>query len=264
MGAAARYTGLRPLARRIFAVILLLGALLVFYVQETKAERTPLVADLSDHLVAITTGFAGTDVLLFGATEEEGDVVVVVRGPSQPVTMHRKSRVLGIWANTASMSFARAPSFYAFAASRPLSEVAGSTELERHEIGIEHIRLELPRSKASENVAADWRSALVRTHQTIGVYQGSPGLVSFLGNRLFRAEFHLPANVPTGSYQVQVFLFKDGRVKSAQVTPLIVSKIGVQAEIFDFAHERSALYGIFAIVVALAAGWLGNALFRKA
>ena len=43
-----------------------------------------------------------------------------------------------------------------------------------------------------------------------------------------------------------------------------ISKIGVQAEVFDFAHHRSALYGAIAIVVALFAGWLGNAVFRKA
>ena len=55
------------------------------------AQESALVADLSQHLVAITTGFAGTDVLLFGATEGEGEVVVIVRGPDRPVTMHRKS-----------------------------------------------------------------------------------------------------------------------------------------------------------------------------
>jgi hypothetical protein len=195
-----------------------------------------LVADLSEHLVAITTGFAGADVLLFGATDAEGDVVVVVRGPSRPITLHRKGRVLGIWANTASKYFPRAPSFYAVAASRPLEDLVGQPELDRHEIGLEHLKLEMPLAKASENVAT----------------------------RLFRAEFHLPANVPTGRYQVQVFLIRDQRVQSAQTTPLIVSKIGVQAEVFDFAHQRSALYGIIAIAVALFAGWLGNAVFRKA
>ena len=44
-----------------------------------------LVADASRHLVAITTGFVGTKVLLFGATEGEGDVIIVVRGPARPL-----------------------------------------------------------------------------------------------------------------------------------------------------------------------------------
>lgn len=229
-----------------------------------RAAQAPLVADLSEHLVAITTGFAGADVLLFGATDAEGDVVVVVRGPSRPITLHRKGRVLGIWANTASKYFPRAPSFYAVAASRPLEDMVGQPELDRHEIGIEHLKLEMPLAKASENVATRWREALVSAHEEAKLYQDVVGRVAFLGNRLFRAEFHLPANVPTGRYQVQVFLIRDQRVQSAQTTPLIVSKIGVQAEVFDFAHQRSALYGIIAIAVALFAGWLGNAVFRKA
>ena len=244
------------------AVLVLLLA--VFGQGEGRAAQAPLVADLSEHLVAITTGFAGADVLLFGATDAEGDVVVVVRGPSQPVTLHRKGRVLGIWANTASMKFPRAPSFYAVAATRPLEDLVGEPELDRHEIGLEHLKLDLPRGIASENVIMRWRSALIRAHERARLFQADVGRVVFLGNRLFRAEFHLPANVPTGSYQVQVFLVRDQRVQSAQTTPLIVSKIGVQAEVFDFAHQRSALYGLIAIVVALFAGWLGNAVFRKA
>ena len=60
----------------------------------------PLVADLSKHLVAITTGFAGTDVLLFGAVEGDGDVVVVVRGPNHTETVRRKQRQFGIWVNS--------------------------------------------------------------------------------------------------------------------------------------------------------------------
>ena len=35
-----------------------------------------MVADLSKRLVAITTGFAGTDVLLFGAVRGKGEIVV--------------------------------------------------------------------------------------------------------------------------------------------------------------------------------------------
>ena len=72
------------------------------------ASAAPPVVDLDDHLVAITTGFSGTEVLLFGTVDEPGDVVVVVRGPTRPIRMFRKSRIAGIWVNTASMTFERA------------------------------------------------------------------------------------------------------------------------------------------------------------
>jgi uncharacterized membrane-anchored protein len=53
-------------------------------------------------------------------------------------------------------------------------------------------------------------------------------------------------------------------VVSAQTTPLIVSKVGVEATLTRFATEYAAVYGLVAIIVALLAGWGGYALFRKA
>ena len=226
-------------------------------------KANTLVADLSDHLVAISTGFAGADVLLFGATEGEGDVVVIVRGPDRAVVVHRKSRVLGVWVNTAQMTFDRAPSFYAIASSRPLAEVAPSTMLARHQMGLDNLRLELPRAKASANVAQEWRAGLIRNHEAQGLYRTDVGRVIFLGNRLFRVGINLPANVPTGTYQVEVFHLQEGRVVSAQTTPLQVSKVGAEAAVYDFAHQHSALYGLIAILVALMAGWVAHMAFRK-
>ncbi len=116
----------------------LLSAVLLGTAAPARADT--LVADLSQHLVAITTGFAGTDVLLFGATEGEGEVVVIVRGPDRPVIMHRKSRVLGVWVNTAQMTFERAPSFYSIARSRPLAEIAQEPALARQQLGLDRPR----------------------------------------------------------------------------------------------------------------------------
>jgi len=229
-----------------------------------RATSDVLVVDLSQETVAITTGFAGTDVLLFGAIEGKGDVIVIVRGPDRPVVVRRKSRVLGVWVNTAQMTFERAPSFYAIASSRPLAEIAPATVLARHQMGLDNLRLALSWAKASPNVAQEWRAGLIRNHEAQGLYRVEVGRVTFLGNRLFRAGIHLPANVHTGTYQVEVFHLQGGRVVSAQTTPLQVSKVGVQAEIYDFAHQHSAFYGMIAILVALMAGWAAHMAFRKA
>ncbi|MBK1667469.1 hypothetical protein CKO28_05420 [Rhodovibrio sodomensis] len=255
---------LQPLAT------VLLGAVVLSGVPAERGHSQDLVADLSKHLVAITTGFTGTEVLLFGAVGQPadgsspGEVAVVVRGPSTPVTMRRKSRVVGIWMNTASMTFERVPSFYAVAASAPLSQLAPPQLRQRNGIGLDALNISLPPAKASPNVAQEWRDALIRAKQRKGLYSASVRPVVFLGARLFRTEVYFPANVPTGSYQVETYLLRDGQVVSAQTTPLIVSKVGVEATLTRFAYEYAALYGLVAIIVALLAGWGGYALFRKA
>src|SRR3954468_6949844 len=103
------------------------------WAQETKAPDVPLVADLSSHLVAITTGFSGTDVLLFGATNGPGDIAVVVRGPAEDAVIRRKGRAGPIWVNADQITWREVPSYYRVASSRPLDEFAPQTLLSRYQ-----------------------------------------------------------------------------------------------------------------------------------
>ncbi len=247
--------------RRLVAVL----GLLLCAVLARPAAAEPLVADLSKHLVAITTGFAGTDVLLFGAVEDVpggGDVVVVVRGPNRSEIVRRKARTLGVWMNSGLAEVADAPSFYRVAATRPLAEIAPRAVLDRHQIGLDSLDLAIrPRDAAADT--AQYRAALVRLKQGQGLYGSDIEGISFLGNRLFRTDVHFPANVPVGTYLVEVYLMADGEVVSAQTTPLVVSKIGLGADLYDFAHQRAAIYGIIAILLAASAGWVAALVFRK-
>jgi uncharacterized protein (TIGR02186 family) len=228
----------------------------------------PLVADLSKHLVAITTGFAGTDVLLFGAIEETdggkpGDVVVVVRGPNRTETLRRKDRTAGIWINTGNAKVDNAPSFYYVAATKALDELAPPAILDRHQIGLEHLALDI-RVKDDGSDRAKYRDALIRLNQQRGLYGQKVLDIGMLSQRLFRTDVHFPANVPVGVYMVEVYLLSDGQVVSAQTTPLVVSKIGIGADVYDFAHHQAIAYGIIAIVLAALTGWLAAVAFKKA
>jgi len=88
------------------------------------------------------------------------------------------------------------------------------------------------------------------------------GVVRHISERLFRAEISFPANVPTGDYRVEVFLAKDRDVVSGQTTPLRVEKVGIDAEVSDFARREAAAYGAIAVLTAVVAGWLASLPFR--
>lgn len=221
-----------------------------------------LVADLSSHLIAITTGFTGTEVVLFGTTDGAGDVAIVVTGPRVPAVVRRKERVVGMWVNTDSVRFEQVPSFYTVATSRPLDQLVGRPVLERHQIGLPHLQLG-PRESLAPDELAVFRAALIRNKQRAGLYALTFGQVAFLGDRLFRTNIYFPANVPTGLYNVEALLIRDGEVVSAQTTPLVVSKIGFSAEVYDIARYRPITYGVLAVVGAVAAGWAAGAAFRR-
>jgi uncharacterized protein (TIGR02186 family) len=240
--------------RRLALALVALGVLIA------PARAQTLVADLTSHLIAITTGFTGTDVVLFGAIDGDGDVVVVVRGPDTMVEVRRKERTLGIWLNRADMTFAEVPGFYSISSTKPIAQLAKPEVLERYHIGLDHLVLE-PVDPTDE--AAQFRKALIRNKQREGLFPTTTGTVAFVGSRLFRATVNFPANVPTGSYQVWVYLIRNGQVQGAQTTPLLVSPLGLSADIVDFAYRRALAYGVIAVVVAAMAGWLGSVVFRR-
>lgn len=245
------------------ALLLLLVAALQALAGGARAE--PLVADLDNHLVAITTGFTGTGVVLFGATDGPGDIIVIVRGPERDMIVRRKSRVLGVWANTRSVSFVAVPGYYAALSSRPLDEIAPPPMQALHQIGLANLRLNVKdAARRSPADIAAFRGALIGEQQREGLYAVEVGKVNFLGERLFRATIDLPRNVPTGSYLVEVLLVREGVVVSGQTTPLIVSQAGIDAEVNDFANRRAFAYGVIAVFGAAAAGWLASLPFRNA
>jgi uncharacterized protein (TIGR02186 family) len=241
---------------------LAIGAALAWAGGSAPARAQALVADLSNHLVAITTGFTGAEILLFGAVEGPGDVVVTVRGPARDEAVRRKVRVAGLWMNGAEVRFTSVPVFYAFFSSKPPADILTDEIAEIHQIGTDNLTLRTESTKSPEEID-EFRSALIRAKERQDLYQSEPGRLAFLGQRLFRANLVFPGNVPTGSYRVEVLLIRDGAVVSAQTTPLYISQAGVSAEVYEFAHRQAVLYGVLAIILAVGSGWLAGAVFRK-
>ena len=223
---------------------------------------TALVADLSRDHIKITTSFSGTRLLLFGATEGVGDVVVVVRGPNRREVIRKKERVLGIWINREAVTFEGVPGYYFQASTRPLSQIASKNTLAKHRIGTARLVLK-PLDGTPPALANDYRSALLRLKQDHSLYSVPSLPIKITGGRLFRVELVFPSNVPTGIYAAEIYLFQNGRPVSISHKTLAVRKAGIEATIFEFAHQHSAIYGIFAILVALFAGWLAGVIFRK-
>ena len=242
-----------------FRLGLLIAALLL---AALPARAQQLVADLTDHLVAITTGFHGADIKLFGVIEGGGDIVVVVRGPERETVVRRKSRNAGIWLNTRSVSFGNAPGFYQVYSTRPLEEIATPSLRQLNEIGVDMLKL-TPVGRFSHEEVPAFHAALIDSLQAEGLYGKTAGKIDLLGDKLFRATLSFPPNVPTGTYTVQVFLLRKNDVVAAQTTPLVISQTGLEADVNNFAKDQAVLYGVVAVFAAAMAGWLASLLLRN-
>lgn len=250
---------LRTLKSRTKAMI---AAMLMVIGIKGSMSAEPLVADLSDHLIAITTGFTGADLLLFGSIDQAGDVIVTVHGPPGDVVVRKKERVAGVWANAEEMQFSGAPSFYHLAMTEGAEALLPAPVSARHEVGAENLRMSAPDAATHEDIER-FRAALIRNKRSLGLYAEAPGRIEMRGERLFRTQVSFPANVPVGTYVIETLLIRSGKVISAQTTPLFINKTGAGAEIYRFAYDYPALHGIIAILIAVLAGLGANWIFTR-
>ena len=239
---------------------------------EARAEH--LVVDLSTHQVQINSSFVGTDLVLFGAIERDEktvarsggyDIVVRVTGPPQTEVTFRKGRVLGIWVNAESRVFLEAPGYLAMLSNRPLNEIAGPETLRRYHLGLENVTLPQQISGDIGDVPLNdpFRMAFLRLNREQRLYREVPNAVTFLTPNLIRAAIRIPANVPVGTYIVDVILFAEGVMLAPSDSAIDIQKVGFEQFVASSAREHGVLYGLATAGLALLTGWIASVVFRR-
>jgi uncharacterized protein (TIGR02186 family) len=218
----------------------------------------PMVADISQRDIQIHSGFTGTQLLIYGARNVRGDLVIAVRGPTANVTLRRKERNAGMWMHVEQHKYDQLPLFYATTTTRPLKDIAARYTLQQLGLGA---RQAILGSNSSSNDTFDkaLRELLVSKRR----WQEPFDRITYFGESLFSARLNVPDTLPGGTYSVEVYLFSDGKPIAFQTIPLRVYKTGFDAMIYREAQQRPWLYGFAAIAMALCGGWLGHRLFHR-
>lgn len=234
------------------------------------ASRPTLVPDVSERSVEIQYSFTGAELLLFGAIvypdgrppREPADIVVVLKGPSQSITMREKQKLAGIWVNAASAHFRSAPSYYAMASSRPLADIVDERTAAIYELGVDKLQLSPSSLNASQEIDR-FQAGLVNLRRRTGLYVELPGTVEISDGVLYRAHLPLPARVIVGTYTAETFLIQNGRVLAVAEREIQIRKSGFERFVAMAADRWSILYGLVAIGFALGLGWAAGYAFRR-
>ncbi len=234
------------------------------------ATQPKLVPDVSQRRIDIIYSFTGAELLLFGAILYPGgrvpdgraDIVVVLRGPAEPILVREKSKIAGIWMNADSARFRSMPSFYAVASSRPLSGLVNDRTAAIYELGVDNIQLS-PSSLEAADEQKRFEGGLVDLKRRGGFYVENAKGVEITDDVLYRARIDVPARVPVGKYTAETFLIQDGRVLAVAVRDIEIDKSGFERFVAMSAQRHSILYGLCAVAISLLFGWGASVLFRR-
>ena len=229
-----------------------------------------LVPDVSARSVEIRYSFTGAQLLLFGAIlypggrvpSDPADIVVVLKGPVQPIVVREKQKIAGIWMNAESSRFRSAPAYYAVASSRPIAELVDERTAAIYEMGLQNLQLS-PGSGALPDKARRFESGLLDLRRRGGLYAENPKGVEISEGVLYRARIAIPSQVPVGTYTAETFLIDDKRVLAAATREVHIGKTGFERYVALVARRHSLLYGLAAVLMSLGLGWAAAWAFRR-
>jgi uncharacterized protein (TIGR02186 family) len=244
----------------------------LFGADDACAER--LIVSVSNHRVTVTPNYSGEELVLFGSVERDDtaaafrgnyDLVVTVSGPRTDMVTRRKERRFGIWINADSRQFLNVPSYLAISSNRPLDLVASPDVRRRQQLGLDNVLLtQRIGTDYADVVASDpFRSAFVRLRTEHGLYREATSAVTFLTPTLFRTGIPLPAEVPIGTYDVDIKLFANGALTTQTQTAFEVVKVGFEQFIANTARHHGLTYGLATAMMALMTGWIASVVFRR-
>jgi len=255
---------------QLILATLVLGAALA----NSPAWAEKLIVSVSNHRVTVTPNYSGEELVLFGSVEKDPatppfrtsyDLVVTVSGPRADMVTRRKERRFGIWINTDSRQFLKVPTYLALFSNRPFESIATPEVLRRQQIGLNNVLLTQRVGPDYADVVPNdpFRSAFVRLRREHGLYREETSAVTFLTPTLFRTGIPLPAEVPIGTYDVEIKLFAEGALVTKTDTAFEIVKVGFEQFVANTAHQNGFVYGLVTAFMALMTGWMASIVFRK-
>ena len=249
-----------------------LGAAAPAFAQAPVRHEEGIQIGLSTDKVAITAGFSGADLTIFGALEDADpqisrqgryDVIVVLEGPARPVMVRRKDRVLGMWINMESEAFQNVPVSYSVASTRAFQDITDPTSYRQLSLGANNIYMQPAEPGQNPATIEEFTAALRQRKAATGLYSENVGGVQFLSQNLFRATVRLAPDVPVGTHKARAFLFKNGVFAKESSAQLEIRKSGFEQAVYRTAHQHGPFYGFLAVGLAMLTGWVGRIVFRK-
>ena len=247
-----------------------LGVVALSLIAATNPAAPVLVPDISSRKVEIRYSFTGAQLLLFGAILYPGgraparpaDIVVVLRGPVQPIVVREKQKIAGIWMNADSNRFRSAPSFYAVASSRPIKQLVDERTAAIYEMGLQNLQLS-PGGGALPDKERRFEAGLLELRRRQGLYAEHSNGVEINQGVLYRATIAIPSQVPVGTYTAETFLVDRGRVLAAATREIEIGKSGFERYVALAARRHAVLYGLISVLLSLGLGYAAAMLFKR-
>ena len=219
--------------------------------------------DISEDNIKIETNFTGKEVIIFGILNDGQETIMTIKGPQKNAVIHKKERILGFWFNTKQITYNEIPSVFFIASSKNIEDILPASTIIKEELSFNYL---LENKTSQRNFISDvsldnWKDNFVRINKNKNLFKKYN--VEKIDNKLFQTRIFFPAKSIPGEYKVNVYQIQNNLILNNKEKIITLKKSGVGSQIYNFAHNNAAAYGLFAIIFAIMSGFLAATLFRR-
>jgi uncharacterized protein (TIGR02186 family) len=234
--------------------------LLVFFSNTILAEA---YFDISENNIKIETNFIGKEVIIFGILNDDQETIMTIKGPEKNAVIQKKERILGFWFNTKKIIYNQIPSIFFIASSNNIRDILPASTIIKNELSFNYLleNKTSQRNFISDVSLEDWKINFVRIKKSKNLFKEYN--IEKIDNKLFQTRVFFPAKSIPGEYKVNVYQIKNNLILNNKEKTITLKKSGIGNQIYNFANNNAAAYGLFAIIFAILSGFLAATLFRR-
>jgi uncharacterized protein (TIGR02186 family) len=263
----------RPLRRHTAGLVSAALALAFFCISLVAVARDPEVPGITTSCtkpeVHIGLIYNGDFVFFFGSVPEPGaDVIVKLTSTNNaPLLVNRIGKVGIFWMNVKQFSIEGVPLVYKIHSTRPIADIIDASLASELGIGYPTLKEQMSLKVVRGTASADDRDVafdgLLRIKTQANLYNVDERRIDMTGGTLFKHYFRFPPAATEGEYVAESFVIKDRKLIGRGVDRVVIRKTGVEAALTRLATHHSVVYGLFAVLTALAMGLLVGFIFKK-
>jgi len=216
-------------------------------------------------LINITLGYHGVPVEIRGDSAPGDEVIVKISTAPADAHLKYKGKAGGIfWMKLGTLIFKNIPGTYLLSSSGAIDKALSPAAREQNNIGYEALQKKVGiEAEKGDLPQGDWFKQFIEFKEHEKVYAISEDNVKVEANGGYKLDLKWPFQAQPGEYTVEVITAKNGQVTGTAQSSITVEMTGFVAKISNLASEHRAMYGIIAIVVALAVGFAVGNIFKK-
>ena len=240
-------------------LILCLSIIFLFF--GVRAEE--VYFDLSEDKIEIKTDFDGKEIIIFGLLQDDYDTLLTIKGPPSKMKIQKKERYFGIWVNNKQIIYSNIPSLFFLSSSSKINEILPNSIQINDDLNFDKIlnNKTFDQNFIFENDQKNWNENFVRIKKKQLFYKEFE--MKIFKDKLFQTSVFFPTNTIPGIYTVDIYYIKHKTIMNKDQKKIIVKKTGIGSDIYEFAKNRAATYGVFVIIFSILSGLIAATLFRR-